>query len=365
MLRSRLESHMIRAFLNWQNRHILFDYNERQTFLMVFNTQLESGTPMSKILQSMYDHPYTPIIRDVASLALEAFKEGKPIAEYWDSQGHFSTMEAKLLNESEALNGRDGLIQAVNYLRQSTQEDVSFWRTVVFSNVVYLIASAYLFGFMVYLSAKHQQTYNDVLTQVGKSTDDMMLFQIGNFFLNYGLIILLALLVFSLAYVYMRQTLTRVEDRQLANKLLFFTFYDRKFEYDVCGMVAAFMRQSIPIQKTVQIMSDIYKGAHFKNTRLLWVLAELSDGESTIPSFRGRVFSEQKYHLVELNASNDTAPELARSFDVTQKIAGVLLTRDFNRLGRLTLGLTMAMSLMLVLGLFEFVQVMQAGTDSL
>ena len=86
---------MLRGFLNWQNRNILFDYGERQTFLMVFNTQLESGTPMSKILQSMYEHPYTPVIKDVAGLALDAFRDGKPIAEYWDTLGHFSTMEAK------------------------------------------------------------------------------------------------------------------------------------------------------------------------------------------------------------------------------------------------------------------------------
>ncbi|MEO0367212.1 MAG: hypothetical protein AAF197_00345 [Pseudomonadota bacterium] len=356
---------MLRAFLNWQNRNVLFDYNERQTFLMLLNTQLESGTPMSRILESMYDHPYTPVIRDVAGLALDAFREGKPISEYWDSQGYFSTMEAKLLSESESLNGREGLIQAVNYLRESTSQAVSFWQTVVFSNIVYIIASAYLFGFMIYLSAEHQDTYNNVLTQVGKSTADMMLFRLGNFFLDYGVFIAGFLILFSIGYVYIRQSMVGVVDRELANKLLFFNFYDRKFEYDVCGMVAAFMRQAIPIQKTVQIMADIYNGANFKNTRLLWVLAELTDGESTIPSFKGRVFSDQNYHLVELNATDDTPEELARSFEVTQQIAGVLLNRDFTRLGRLTLALTMLMSLFLVLGLFEFVQVMQSGTDTL
>ena len=356
---------MLRALLNWQNRYILFDFGERHTFLMVFATQLESGTPMSRILESMHAHPYTPVVGDVAGLALDAFRDGKPIAEYWDSLGHFSTMEEKLLAESESLNGREGLIQAVAYLRESTSEDVSFWRTVVFANVVYIIASAYLFGFMVYLSAAHQDTYNNVLVQVGKSSTDMMLFKIGNFVLHYGPYVAIALIVFSIVYLYFRQTITNVEDRTLAQKFFLFNLYDLKFEYDVCGIVAAFMRQRIPIQDTVQILADIYATSHFKNTRLLWVLAELVDGESSIPSFRGRVLSDQNYHLVELNAADDTPDELASSFGVTQYIAGVLLNRNFKRLGRLTLALTMIMSLMLILGLFEFVQVMQAGTDAL
>ncbi len=356
---------MFRAFLNWQNHHILFDFNERQTFLMVLGTQLESGTPLSRILESMHSHPYTPVVGDVAGLALDAFRDGKPIAEYWDSQGHFSTMEAKLLAVSESINGREGLVQAVAYLRESTSPDVSFWRTVVFANIAYIVASAYLFGFMVYLSAAHQDTYHDVLVQVGKSSTDMALFQMGNFFLGYGLYLALGLGVFTLGYLYLRQSIVDVQDRTLAQKFLLFNFYDLKFEYDICGMVAAFLRQRIPIQQTVQIMADIYLSSHFKNTRLLWVLAELGDGESTIPSFRGRVFSEQNYHLVELNAADDTPEELAQGFSVTQQIAGVLLTRNFKRLGRLTLAVTMLMSLLLVLGLFEFVQVMQAGTDAL
>ena len=356
---------MLSAFIRWQNRNILFDFQERQTFLMVLNTQLESGTPMSKVLESLFEHPYTPIVADVAELALDAFRDGKPIAEYWDSQGHFSTMEAKLLSESEQMNGREGLTQAINYLRESTAEAVSFWRTVVVANLVYIVASIYLFGFMVYLSLVHQETYNKVLVQVGKSSTDMMLFRIGNFFLNNGLFIAFGLIIFSTVYLYLRQAMTNVADRQQANRFLLFNFYDRKFELDVCGMVAAFMRQKIPIQVSVQIMADIYKDMNFKNTRLLWVLSELGDGGSTIPSFRGRVFADQNYYLVELNAVDDTPEALAKSFSVTQEIASVLLTRDFKRLGRLTLAVTMLMSLTLVLGLFEFVQVMQAGTDAL
>ncbi len=354
---------MLEAIKRWHNRNVFFDAGERATFFMLLETQLSKGIPLTKVMSGFYNHPYTPIVREVAEAGIDALEQGKELAAYWAADGYFSVLEVRLLVESQRQKGVEGLLTAIRLLRESTKDNVSFWGTVVRKNIVYIIATLYLTGFVIYLGIAYQETFDKVFKEVGKSTDDLRLFTFANFFIDFGPYLLVFFTVYIVTYLYFRRNMTELGSRELANKFFLFNFFDRRFQYEVAGMMNAFLSLGIKSGPATDSIIDIYDGSHFQSQRMLEVKARLRDGQNAVEAFRDQVFNDFNYHMLALNCPDDTNESMASGYQVLKQISGELLERDFTRLGRVTLIVTILMALFVMMGLMEFSQVMQEGTS--
>ena len=349
---------MFEAIVKWHNRNVFFSAEERATFFMLLETQLKKGVPLTIIMKGFYNHPYTDIVEKVAAAGLEALQQGKEVATYWADEGYLSPLEAKLMVESQRQKGVEGLLTAVSFLRESTSEGVSFWSTVVFKNISYIIASLYLLGFTIYIGIYNQEEFDKVFQEVGKSTTDLRLFRLANVFIDYGLFIAIGLILFCFIYLYYRRTLTEIGGRELANKFFLFNLYDRRFQYEVAGMMSAFFKLEINSLPATEALIEIYQGKDFEEQRMIEVRTRLENGETVIEAFGGRVFNDFNYHMLSLNSPDDHPITIAGGFEVLTKIAGELLERDYMRLGRIASIVSIFMALFVMLGLTEFATIM-------
>lgn len=316
----------------------LFDDADRREFLEVMHAQLSGDLPLSQIFQNLSQTGTTQQIKNLARQSLQDLTLYHNCTRQW--QHHFPLKDALQL---KAAAQQDQLIRGIELVLKGKQEAVSFFDTVIKSNMQYLIFAA-SFLLMIVL-------FNGQREMLESFNKDMLLLTYMDIIARWGGISLLVLLILVMLYYYLRRRLM-APARSWAYKFGFYQVYDRMVAFEFCTLAADSLRNGLDMSLITRIASGIYT-SHQQNHSLFLVRQRLTDGFAVADALRNTLLEPRFSDSLASFAPNEGIEALAFGFE---KVAHMLNISIRQQLRQKQYYL---MSALLILGAILFYPILQ------
>ena len=285
---------------------LLFDDADRREFLEVIHAQLSGNLPLSQIFQNLCQTGSTEQMKNLARQSLQDLTLFHDCTRQW--QRYFPQKDAMQL---KAAAQQDQLIRGIDLVLGSKEEAVSFYDTVIKSNLQYIM---FVTGFLLMMLVLNGQRH--MLESFNK---DMLLLKYMDILGHWGPILGLFALFVVLVYYYFRGRLMG-SARTWAYKLGAYQVHDRLVAFEFCTLAADSLRNGLDMSLITRIASGIYTSRQ-QRQNLFLIRQRITDGFAVADALRNTLLEPRFSDSLSSFAPNEGIEALAFGFE---KVAHML-----------------------------------------
>lgn len=332
-----------RGLYNRFYQTLLFDDADRREFLEVMHAQLSGNLPLSQIFQNLSQTGTTQQMKNLARQSLQDLTLYHNGTRQWEH--YFPVKDAMQL---KAAAQQDQLIRGIELVLAGKEAAVSFYNTVIKSNMQYILFVA---GFLLMIVLLDGQ--RPMLESFNK---DMLLLKYMDVLEHWSGVFMLLMLALTLIYYYFLGRLTGPA-RRWAYKLGIYLAHDRLVAFEFCTLAADSLRNGLDISLITRIASGIYTSRQ-QSQNLFLIRQRLTDGFPVAEALRNTLLEPRYSDSLASFAPNEGIEALAFGFEKVARLLNISIAQQL-RQRRYYL-----MSALLLLGFILFYPILQLMTGA-
>ena len=327
-----------RGLYNQFYQTLLFDDADRREFLEIIHAQLSGNLPLSQIFQNLSQTGSSKQMQALARQSLQDLTLYHNGTRQWHH--HFPLKDAMQLRTAAQ---QDQLISGIELVLTSKEEAVSFYATVIKSNLQYILFAASFLLMIVMLNGQRHmlESFNQ----------DMLILQYMDVLGRWGGIFGLLTLALVVVYYYFRSHLAGPA-RRWAYTLGIYQLHDNLVALEFCTLAADSLRNGLDISLITRIASGIYTSRQ-QRQNLFLVRQRLTDGFPVAKALHNTLLEPRYSDSLASFAPNEGIESLAFGFAKVAKMLNISIAQQM-RQRRYYL-----MSALLLLGLVLFYPILQ------
>ena len=280
-----------------------FDGERQLFFLTRVSAMSHAGIALRSIFESLARFPSNPVERKLSFHALSNISKGRPFAEGYDIFGWFDKRITALLVAGEEHHCLDETFKALVHRNQDVP---SFWKTVVLSNIRWLLG---LLVALIICTVLHtqRQLYTQVLGELNH-IGQTIVFGIGMVIWEYGFILLFCLLLWSIG-VYWALYRHVGNSRDYYDQYGIHRLFRRQFALRLLPEIAGLMRAGLSSVEAVELCRKIYPTGYY-HYRLLALSKSIATGTELIEALCKCLLEPRYFGLARsLSAAHPGKPQ--------------------------------------------------------
>lgn len=316
-------------------------------FLTRISVMNGAGIALRSTFENLASFPSHKTECKLSEHALSNISRGRPFAEGYDLYGWFDRRTTLLLVTGEE---HQRLGQTLDTLIQGNRSEISFWRTVVLTNLRWLLSLAVAIAICVVL-----YTQQDLFLQTLGAPQNILqkaVFGFGMLLWEYGIDFMAVVVVLGIALCYhMYYYIGRSRDKWDQHGI--HKLFRKQFVLGLLPEISGLIEMGLSPVESLHICQKVYSATYFRY-RLTKLRAAMAAGAELIESF-GKHLLDQRYMALAMSLSIAHPGEPHRVLLRLRRIIDADVVANYRVLSRYLSFVLMVLLLGIIYGVLEII----------